>query len=119
MDDAEAPPPEEPSEEGSIYAIGDTVVIRAVVRLISKDECYLQVAGISPRWQFWIPVAEIAGRSAWSRTASFAPGDRVKLTGTVVSTTEDGVTLAPDHAPIPRPSARMTVMPGYLALIDV
>lgn len=56
MDDAPAPPPEQ------IFAVGDTVVVRAIVRQVARDECYLQIEGGNPRWQFWIPAKAIEGK---------------------------------------------------------
>ncbi len=126
MDDASAPPAPPaagPFDEGSgdrFPAPGDVVLVRAVVRLISERnrEVYVEIDGRSPHRQLWIESAAIEGRAIHSPQPVFRTGNRVKLTGTVVAAGERMVTLVPDHRPLPTPTARLRIEPGYLEAIE-
>lgn len=112
-------PPEQPAVSADEFpAVGDTVLVRAVVRLVGKGVAYVQVDGPSPNRQLWINAAEIEGRPIHSPRAAFRTGDRVKLTGTVVAASGQCVIVLPDHHPVPTPAARLRIEPGYLWLID-
>jgi hypothetical protein len=42
----------------------------------------------------------------------------VRLVGTVVVPGESVVVILPDHRPVPTPTARLRIEPGYLELIE-